>query len=495
MYINKRNKKGTKKPYYNFIPAFFLSLFLVLIVVFLTGMGSVFSKDVVGVYDEDKFIGTINLTWERGKENDELFGKYANNLLKGKHLEKLDSLDIIQLVEKPEKVEFNSKNSKEKKSQFDLVIKRSFDVKCQVFGEEKKLKVSEGETVESLLNRNGIKGETVEKFLNRDEIEDKEVIFTSPTLETVLKREEINDNEIGVTVNKFETRLIEEKEETIPFIIKEEQDDSLKDNERKLKQKGENGLKKIYKKHGYMDGELKEEITIEKDVKPVVDEIYLVKKPVPQKVEKLQQHVLQPVGNKEVSKPKEPSQNKVAASIVNAPVEGVVKVMQGIATAYAAKGTTARMGPARYGIVAVDPNKIPLGTRMFISGYGYCVAGDICGAAIKGKVLVDLCFNTEAECRKFGRRKVTIYILGGPAAAKVNIASISNKSQNKAPKNSKAKRVSQKHKPNKEGEKDSIKKVKKADVLENANKTKKDKISNKGGQEIIKKENKKTVKT
>ena len=132
---------------------------------------------------------------------------------------------------------------------------------------------------------------------------------------------------------------------------------------------------------------------------------------------------------------------------------------------------------------------------LFISGYGYCVAGDICGAAIKGKVLVDLCFNTEAECRKFGRRKVTIYILGGPAAAKVNIASISNKSQNKAPKNSKAKRVSQKHKPNKEGEKDSIKKVKKADVLENANKTKKDKISNKGGQEIIKKENKKTVKT
>lgn len=86
-----------------------------------------------------------------------------------------------------------------------------------------------------------------------------------------------------------------------------------------------------------------------------------------------------------------------------------------------------------------------------------------------------------------------MYILGGPAAAKFNIATISNKS----PKNNKAKRVSQKHKPqnNKEGGKDSVKKVKKADVLGNANKTKKDKIPNKGGQEIIKKENKKTVKT
>ena len=67
------------------------------------------------------------------------------------------------------------------------------------------------------------------------------------------------------------------------------------------------------------------------------------------------------------------------------------------------------MGPARPGIVAVDPKVIPLGTRLFIPGYGHCVAGDICGAARKGKVLIDLCMPTEAACRQFGRRRVPVY--------------------------------------------------------------------------------------
>lgn len=67
------------------------------------------------------------------------------------------------------------------------------------------------------------------------------------------------------------------------------------------------------------------------------------------------------------------------------------------------------------GTVAVDPNFIPLGTRMYIVSadgeyvYGYAVAEDI-GGAIKGKI-VDLYFNTYEECISFGRRDVKIYIL------------------------------------------------------------------------------------
>ena len=69
------------------------------------------------------------------------------------------------------------------------------------------------------------------------------------------------------------------------------------------------------------------------------------------------------------------------------------------------------------GVVAVDPNVIPLGTRLYIESsdggaswvYGYCIAGDT-GGAIKGNK-VDLCYNTKAECMQFGRRSATVYIL------------------------------------------------------------------------------------
>jgi len=70
-----------------------------------------------------------------------------------------------------------------------------------------------------------------------------------------------------------------------------------------------------------------------------------------------------------------------------------------------------------YGIVAVDPRVIPLGTKLYIESpddgqswtYGYCIGGDT-GGAIKGN-RVDLCYNTQAECVRFGVRSATVYIL------------------------------------------------------------------------------------
>ena len=63
----------------------------------------------------------------------------------------------------------------------------------------------------------------------------------------------------------------------------------------------------------------------------------------------------------------------------------------------------------RKGIVAVDPKVIPLGTKMYIPGYGYGIAGDI-GSAIKGKK-IDLAFESRKEALKFGRRDIVIQIL------------------------------------------------------------------------------------
>jgi 3D (Asp-Asp-Asp) domain-containing protein len=72
-------------------------------------------------------------------------------------------------------------------------------------------------------------------------------------------------------------------------------------------------------------------------------------------------------------------------------------------------GNTAIGLQAGYGVVAVDPGVIELGTRLFIEGYGYAVAGDT-GGAIKGNI-IDLCFETLDECYKWGRREVKVYVL------------------------------------------------------------------------------------
>jgi 3D (Asp-Asp-Asp) domain-containing protein len=61
------------------------------------------------------------------------------------------------------------------------------------------------------------------------------------------------------------------------------------------------------------------------------------------------------------------------------------------------------------GIVAVDPNVIPLGTRVYVSGYGYGIADDV-GGSIKGSK-IDLAYDSHSEAIQFGRRNVTVYIL------------------------------------------------------------------------------------
>lgn len=70
---------------------------------------------------------------------------------------------------------------------------------------------------------------------------------------------------------------------------------------------------------------------------------------------------------------------------------------------------TYRGNQLRKGLVAVDPNVIPLGTRLYIEGYGYAIADDT-GGYIKGN-RIDLAYESRNEALKFGRRTVPVYIL------------------------------------------------------------------------------------
>jgi 3D (Asp-Asp-Asp) domain-containing protein len=78
------------------------------------------------------------------------------------------------------------------------------------------------------------------------------------------------------------------------------------------------------------------------------------------------------------------------------------------ATCYDLPGKTATGMPVGRGVVAVDPAVIPLGSRLYIPGYGTGVAADV-GGGIRGNV-IDLWFPTYAECAAWGRRTVTITI-------------------------------------------------------------------------------------
>jgi 3D (Asp-Asp-Asp) domain-containing protein len=70
--------------------------------------------------------------------------------------------------------------------------------------------------------------------------------------------------------------------------------------------------------------------------------------------------------------------------------------------------TRTGMRPRR-GVVAVDPRVIPFHTKMYIEGYGYGWAEDT-GSAIKGN-RIDVFFNSYWNARKWGRKKVQVYIL------------------------------------------------------------------------------------
>lgn len=94
------------------------------------------------------------------------------------------------------------------------------------------------------------------------------------------------------------------------------------------------------------------------------------------------------------------------------------KIMRGTCTAYSIPGGTTSVGlTAVRGIIAVDPDIIPYGTRMYVASpdgsvvYGYGVAGDTGGACLAGDIIADLCYDTVEECSIIGRREMVLYLL------------------------------------------------------------------------------------
>ena len=122
-----------------------------------------------------------------------------------------------------------------------------------------------------------------------------------------------------------------------------------------------------------------------------------------------------------VAKPRIVADGIGASPLANFVSHGIARMalmarsaMEMVATGYTADcsgcdGMTAIGRRAGHGIVAVDPRIIPIGTRLYIPGYGFAVAGDT-GGDIVGR-RIDLGFDSARDAMNFGRRDVKVYRL------------------------------------------------------------------------------------
>ena len=111
-----------------------------------------------------------------------------------------------------------------------------------------------------------------------------------------------------------------------------------------------------------------------------------------------------------------PVQNKIVEYGTTGVINGMAytKQINAKVTAYTpydagCNSVTATGATAKEGVIAVDPKVIPLGTKVYIPGYGVAVAADT-GGAIKGN-RVDVCFTSTNEAFNWGVRNLPVYIL------------------------------------------------------------------------------------
>lgn len=198
--------------------------------------------------------------------------------------------------------------------------------------------------------------------------------------------EQALESGMEIRVDRVRTETVEETEEIEYDTKKIRTDDLYVGNSREI-QKGKNGEKKMTYKVTYINGEEAERKLIDEEI---------IEEPVERIVE---------IGSKIKSSFKTTSSTPT----------NYVKRMAMECTAYAAGGSTATGRPAQWGVIAVDPKVIPLGTRVYVESadgkyiYGEAIAADT-GGAIKGNI-IDICVNSRAEAYRFGRRTVNVYIL------------------------------------------------------------------------------------
>jgi len=263
------------------------------------------------------------------------------------------------------------------KKDAELSITRYYYVNVTADGESHRLLVKEGDVASAL------KAASIE--LGEEDLVD-----------TDLTGSVSEGQEITVSRVTYEE---ETKTETVDYTTKEVKSDSLYTGETKVQTEGVEGERTIVYRNKLIDCKVVETEEISNEVtREPVEKVVLV-------------------GTK--TRPSGYASISADGTLIdhNGNKISYKRALTGRCTAYTGGGWTATGRPAQYGNIAVNPDVIPYGSKLYICSpdgsvvYGYATAADTGGFASMGYIMADLYFDTYAECANFGVRNMTIYIL------------------------------------------------------------------------------------
>ncbi len=228
----------------------------------------------------------------------------------------------------------------------------------------------------------------IKSALEEAEVYIGELDIVEPSLDTAIA------SDTTISIVRVTEEVVDDTVE-LSFIEQVVRSDKMDKGESRLVQKGQKGLKQVSTKVRYEDGkEVDRQVIGEKILKQAVNKI---------------------------------TEEGARTTLVTSRGQSFtfVKSLVMSATAYDLSyesckknegdpyyGITASGIKAKPGIVAVDPKVIPLGTWLYVEGYGEALAADT-GGAIKGNK-IDLFYESSKDVKNFGRKKLKVYVLDKP---------------------------------------------------------------------------------
>ena len=189
-----------------------------------------------------------------------------------------------------------------------------------------------------------------------------------------------------ITIAQLTSRSLSTVDQEVAVEVVRQKDDTMAKGEEEVVQVGQPGLERVQRETLYSNGT----VIKTNDVSKVIQ-----REMVPTIIKE---------GTREVT-----TSRNIAGRSSRASRAIVMEASAYLAGDGDGAGITATGLPAVRGIAAVDPDVIPLGTRLFIPGYGEAIAADTGGAIVGNKI--DLVMDSYGEAMDFGRQDVTVYVL------------------------------------------------------------------------------------